>query len=579
MKRKLNFRRNNSVPDARGRDFKAAPNALLLALAVALTLAGLRSLAGSFDHLIFWRLTFVQDIGAAWLSVTLILLAWLLARFWAPSIALGSLFERVADWVDRNILWVSLATFPLYGALAFFVAHGRALAADEYSVLFQSEAFASGNLTARVQPELINWIVPAFSQGHFFHISHEQGMLVSGFWPGYALLLSPFTFLGVPYLCNPFLTSLTLWAIHRVARRITNSSLVALWATLFTAVSPVIALNAASYFSMPAHLLFNALFCLLLLRQTRRTALMAGILGGLTLLLHNPVPHAAFALPWMLWMLWRRRDLFWRALFGYLFIGFPLLLMWSLYANAFDASRYALAYEAHGASAGPLVDILSRLRVVFAPPILEIWIARLTGMCKMVVWAVPALPILAWGGAQTISKNRWLRLSIISFWTTFTIYLFVRFDQGAGWGFRYLHSVWLVLPLLAGVFLVQAPHVSGGVSIRRFAAFCALLSGLILTPFQAVQVNRFLEREYGQIPDVSAPASLTFINAQAVDYSDSLLRNDAFLRTSDWKLLHRSDAADARLAKRVLVGARLEKHGAWGQIWVGDAIRANFRRS
>jgi len=565
----------------RAGEFKTVPNALLLALGVALTLVGLRFLAGNFDHLIFWRLTFVQDISSAWLGVFLVILAWLLARFWAPPWATGALFERVALWVDRRIVCVSLATFPFYGAFAFWVARGRSFAADEYSVLFQSELFAFGRLTARAAPELINWLVPADFQGHFLHVAHASGTLVSSFWPGYALLLAPFSLLGVPFLCNPLLTSLSLWAIHRAARRMTDSPLIALWALVFCVASPVIALNAASYFSMPAHLLFNALFCALLARQTRSAALWAGVLGGFALLLHNPVPHATFALPWMMWLLWRRRDLFWRALLGYGLIGLPLLLTWSLFLNGFDASRHVLTYEARGGAAGPLVDILARLRVAFAPPTLNIWIARLAGMGKLTVWAVPALLIFSWGGAKNARGNTWLRLLLASFWTTFVAYLFVRFDQGAGWGFRYLHSVWLVFPLLAGVFLSAHPGVSAGVSagvsVRRFAAFCALLGGLILTPFQAWQVHQFLAREYAQIPAVGAPASLAFIDLKSGQYSDSLIRNDAFLRASGWKLVHRGDAADAKLARRVLVGARLEKRGKWGQIWVGEAIQPEFR--
>lgn len=585
--------KRGAAPHAR---FKTIPNAILLAVAVAVTLEGLRFLAGSYNHLIFWRLIFSQDISAAWLSVLLTCLAAFLARFRAPNFAPNVLFETTARWVDGRIHWLWLATFPLYGAFSFWVSRGRAFAADEATVRFQSEVFASGHLTARVPPELLNWLIPSASQGHFWHVSHASGTLISSFWPGSALVMAPFAALGAPWLCNPFLTALTLWAIHRLARQVSGSPVAALWATLFTAASPVVALNATTYFSMPAHLLFNALFALLLVRQTPGGALWAGVVGGWALLLGNPVPHASFALPWMGYLLRRRRDLLWRALVGYLCLGLPLLLTWSLYLGSFDASYHVLAYEARGASAGPLVDILARLRVAFAPPSLAIWIARLAGMSKLVVWAVPALPVLAWGGAKIarhslanslvsgipsgpLLETRWLRLLIASFWTTFAIFLFVRFDQGAGWGFRYLHSAWLALPLLAALFLIDAPRLSSGVSVRRFAAFCLLLSALILTPYRALQVRGFLGREFEQIPDVSAPAALFFIDLKNNRYGDSLIANDPFLRNSQWKLVHRGDAADARLARGVLLAPRLIKRGKWGQIWVGSGFTPRYSRS
>ena len=53
---------------------------------------------------------------------------------------------------------------------------------------------------------------------------------------------------------------------------------------------------------MQAHLTANLAFVALLLEPTAYRALGAGLVGSLALILHNPVPHALFAAPWIVAM-------------------------------------------------------------------------------------------------------------------------------------------------------------------------------------------------------------------------------------------------------------------------------------
>ena len=87
---------------------------------------------------------------------------------------------------------------------------------------------------------------------------------------------------------------------------------------------------------MPAHLLANTVYALLLIDATPRRALAAGVLGSMSLTLHNPVPHLLFALPWIASMMWRPGE---RHLIGSLVIGYlPGCLVlgvgWFLFCNA-----------------------------------------------------------------------------------------------------------------------------------------------------------------------------------------------------------------------------------------------------
>jgi len=85
--------------------------------------------------------------------------------------------------------------------------------------------------------------------------------------------------------------------MNRLAKRLFQSVEAAGLVTLFTVASPVFFADGISYYSMTAHMLANALFALLLLQPTTKRLIAAGIVGSFALSLHNPVPHALFALP------------------------------------------------------------------------------------------------------------------------------------------------------------------------------------------------------------------------------------------------------------------------------------------
>lgn len=486
-------------------------------------------------------------------------------------------WARGARFVEARLVPLCVGAFLLYAALSFGAYHRHPLTMDEYGPWSQSRAFAAGQLSGWVPPDLLDRVLTSWYRGEFFSASRDSGQFTSVYWPGLAISQTPFALLGVNWLCNPVWGALGLWGVFGLAKRLTGSVEVAAWAWVLTLASPVIALNAASFYAMPAHFACSVFYALLLLRDDQRGAFWAGVLGGFALVLHNPVPHGAFALPWIGFIAWKRRPLLVPLLVGYLIFALPLGFGWSAFLDGFDASKYAQA--AHAQNSLPFAEMLGRFSKVVRPPSFYIIIARLIGLAKTVVWAVPGLLVLAWLGWRELKRapdagwnRRGLRLLGASFFSTFMIYWLVPFDQGHGWGFRYVHSAWFVLAIAGALTLARAPRES---YLRPFFAALCALSLAVMSPLRAWQVENFVEGQLAQIPTApaSAPASITFINAKHGWFSYDLAQNDPFLRNDDWRLLSDGTEANARLARKYLVEPVRLQSGAWGEMWSGSALR------
>src|SRR6185369_10530037 len=103
---------------------------------------------------------------------------------------------------------------------------------------------------------------------------------------------------------------------------------------------------------------------------------------------------------------------------------------------------------------------------------------------------------------------------------TYVAYFLVQFDQGHGWGYRYFHPAWIVVPLLAIKALDSA-------ALRSYAATCAVLGLAVLTPLQAAQMEYFISRHLGQEPRTGAGETrAVIIDPRAGYYSWDLVQND-----------------------------------------------------
>ena len=532
---------------------------LTLSLVLWIVLVFLRAHAGHpYGERIFRHLLLYQDFYFL-LPFAAVLVAALFAR-------VRSFGLQAAAWCGRHPAAVALLTTGVLAAGTHAVYHAHPLAMDEYAPVFQSRIFASGALSARLPPELLDWLIPKGFQQTFFGVVPDSGVVVSSYWPGFALLLTPFAALGTPWLLNPLIGGATVLVMHRLAQALFDDEESAGLAVLLTVASPAVTINAISYYSMPAHLLANAVFMLLLLRRTAACAALAGLVGSAALVLHNPVPHVLFALPWILWL--AAQPARWRLLAALAAGYLPLCLLLGFGWQVFLQSLASPSDVSELATPGSAARRLTQSFGAFSAPSAALLEARLLGLAKIWLWAVPGLLVVAAIGAWRKRDDRgpWLALAGSALLTYFGYFL-VRFDQGHGWGYRYFHGAWLALPLFALAALGRAREASPARGeLRGFLAGCALL-GVLLTGLYALHVERFIARHLAQMPSAAAGARVLIVDASHGYYRVDLVQNDPLLRNPPLVFVSLGREADAAMMAARFPAYRLLALDRRGSVW------------
>ena len=548
------------------------PFALVLVPSFLLALAGL-ALAllertrprGPAEH-IFFELFGRHEVAGAWLHLGIL----------GGVLLFVALLPRVAARVEPPSrlparAWLLAALLVALLSLgAVLVYHDHPLSMDEYASWFQAGAFGSGRLAGRFPPELMPRLLPAGFVGYFLVPSIETGEVVSAYWPGFALLLAPFRAAGVPWMLNPLLTAGCVVLLARLAARWVGGRAAAAWAVLLTLASPAVIVNGISYYAMTAHLFFNLLWMELAteghagdaegvgLTARPRRLLGAGLVGSFALVLHNPVPHAVFALPWVIALLRRRGApaVGWLAL-GYLPISLLLGVGWSQVRESVGA------WMRPAGAPLPLPErLVSLTRGLFAIPDGELLHARALAAVELAQWAAPLLAALAVLGWTATRRGSPLRLLGISALVTLVVYCFVPSTQGHGWGYRYFHQVWGSLPLLASAALVDPRATWRGRVL--VAALVSLVAGNAL---RLQQVERFIAAHLAQLPPAPDEGrSVRFLAPQGY-YVVDLYQNDPFLRNRTWTLVSYGAEEDAALMRRLFPGARLAGTYPNGTVW------------
>lgn len=526
---------------------------------------------------IFYALFAFEDYGAA-ICGALILGA---AVFLAARVPANRLL-RVAG--ENPGIIAALAALALCAG-ALLVYHNHPLSMDEYAAYFQSQAFAAGHLTGQFPVPQKDWLIPPGFQNFFLTISSTSGRVVSSYWPGYAAILAPFTALGIPWACNPLVSAVTALVIHRLAMYVFNDIEAAGLALLLTVCSPVFFGIGISYYSMPAHLLANCLYALLLARPTPRRALVAGVVGSIALCLHNPVPHMLFALPWLVWIATRPRG---GRLFGVLCLGYlPLCLI--LGGGWFELTRSlrdAAAAVTGGESSN--TDFLKAMLSVFSLPTATVMLSRFIGVAKIWVWAVPGVLILAAWGAVRWRRNPLLMLFAASAVLTLVGYLFFPLDQGHGWGNRYFHSAWMALPLLATAAMFRPAGSSAGSDAapaparifedpgsKAYVMACVLLTLVFGIGQRVVQMQSFMAYDLNQLPHYSGiEKRVLFLDPNIGFYIGDLVQNDPFLRGGEIRMMSHGKAEDDQLMAQYYPTMHPVLAYRFGRLWSASAAAA-----
>ena len=542
--------------------------AALVTVAIELWANGLSAQGAAGDlSPIFFHLFTALDYGGANCALLILIAAALVpARF---------TFRPLLRWIGEHPIKTAVLSTALLCAGALGVYRNHPLSMDEYCVFFQSQIFASGHLAGQFPPSLLDWVVPSGFQNNFLKLSHVTGQVSSSYWPSFALLLTPFTALGIPWACNPVISGLTLLAAHRLALRIFGDVESAGLTVLLTLASPVFFADGISYYSMSAHLLANTVYALLLTRPTPSRSFLAGVVGSVALTLHNPVPHMLFAVPWLAWLATRpdRARSFGALLAGYL----PLVLLlgfgWFLFSSQLTYEGTALA----GATAP--AESLGVAATFFQPPSVTILLARAIGVAKLWVWAVPGLLLLAGIGGWRWRRTPICRLLVASAITTFLGYFIVTFDQGHGWGYRYFHSAWIVLAILGAGALSPAPtpvneapperaaiFADGG--SRTFVVACALLTMTLGVGFRALQIHQFVSQAMQEQPSYAGTERrVVIITPRFSIYARDLVQNDPWLRGNVTRMISNGPTRDARMMAQYFPEMHKVYSDPLGTVW------------
>jgi len=560
---------------------------LVIALLIAGTAVFMQSetpeLQSSFQHMYAAH----EMAGGLW-GAGMLLLAYLLRRSKMP--LLSAWPAKVAANPFPLLLFVAVAL----AIAAKTVYRGLPLNVDEYSLFFQAWIFAEGHIVGHFPPALLPWLVPATHVGHFFSVSSQTGSIATAYWPGFSLLLAPFMRLGMPWLLNPLLTAGSLYLLWLLSGRLFRAPEASGWVLLFTLASPVVTVDALSYYATTSHLFFNLLYAWLLVELSPARLFLAGLVGSMALLQHNPVPHLLFALPWIFWIGGKPRRLRNLGLLFFGYLPFSILLgfgwVWvkmKIVQGAFSLAASASAVTATeaknavGAAAAGGISISGDLlrepfrllrEILTLPDANFVWL-RFLGILKIFAWAVPGLPVLAsMGGMRLKNGETGLRLWGWAAVLTLLGYLFVPVSQGHGWGFRYFHSAWAVLPLLGAFFVLQTQVLEG--SGKKFVLLAVLLSLFFGNAMRFWQVGDFVSRHWAQLPQIEkgtgGKIQLVFIDPLQGFYAQDLVQNDPFLRGETIYLVSRGGAMNRRLLQSRFPGAEEIRQKGLHSVWLVD---------
>ena len=432
----------------------------------------------------------------------------------APSVGDGASSDAPAlsQGLTSRATWaLGAAAMLLAWAIQRWVLHGFPLSMDEFNTGFEATILTHGRLFEPVKEEWIGF-VPAIKPV-FVAWRNADHAWYSGYIPVYAALRALFQLLHAEAWLNPLCAGGSVVVVASLARRLRPAEPVApLVAVLALVTSAQFLVTSGSQYTMPAHLLVNLVWTWLVLRDDRVSIGAAALLGGLALGLHNPFPHALFALPF-----------FWRWLVRKAYARFVVTTVVYL---AFSWIWLGWLRMERGGEPGAGGGLLS----LFALPGLAGW--RLSGMNLALVftWQAPVtafLLVIAFLREDRLGDTeKDLARGVL---LTFLFYVLYGSSQGHGWGYRYVHGVLGSIALLAAS---AAPVVVEALGLRRARALTIVGASLALLTvgLRLVQVERFAAPFAEASAYLAAlDADVVVVEAGAVWYGRDLVRNDAAL--------------------------------------------------
>lgn len=254
----------------------------------------------------------------------------LMKRFTA---GFDTLRSYVFESSERTFLAGSfLAFFLITNLISFFVFEHLPHVQDSIAQLFHAKIFAQGHFTAPppAEPEFFQFLQMILREKWY-----------SQYPPGHILILAPAILIGMPWIVNPLLGSLSILPLYFLGKELYGEK-TGRTAALLALASPFLFFMSSEFMNHTTALFFFLAFLLFLTKAIRSGRMGNGLIAGGALgwlILIRPYSAAALALPFLVYglsVLIRRRAFAWRAGTGFtvsllFFIG--LLLGFNLITN------------------------------------------------------------------------------------------------------------------------------------------------------------------------------------------------------------------------------------------------------
>jgi len=493
------------------------------------------------------------------------------ARRAMPDETIDASWLDVSRWRLGHLALVSVLVLMLASAGTTLVMHALPLSMDEYVAVFQSRIFASGQRRTVVPSawQDFGWpLTPVFVA--YDPIQHTWA---SQYLPVYSALRALFVESGADRFVNPVLAALALPLAYACARRLWPEERWRAWlAAGFLASSSQLLFMSMTGYAMPAHLVLNLVWLYAFLRNDRLGWLLAPVLGGVALGLHNPFPHALFVAPFLLLILLQRR---W---------GWTLYFA-TVYVVAI-AGRYMWARSVQMGGQG------ASLFGLFQTPGILMFAVQGLSLTVALSWQTPILALaILWSAVAWRSLSTVERALLAGIVLSLVFFLFFPSTQGHGWGYRYTFAVLGNMALLGVVGIDAMRKALGDTTVKRYLVASLALTVVVQWPVRAWQVERYvrpfaLAHDYVEHLD----ADVVIVDPTTSWYGIDLVRNDPsftksprilsafFLRPAERQLLL------ARFGNRVhlVEPGELAQFGVptfpsrfRGRLWPPDSLPAN----
>ena len=431
------------------------------------------------------------------------------------------------------------------GVGTYCVFHGYSVCVDEFMSDYQAEIFASGNISARIDPAWRDLAIPLTPTFAVFNA--ERNTWISTYLPVYSAIRAIFLILGIRSLTNAALAGLSILALAGITKKLwPQEESFPLIACLLLATSAQFLLMSMTAFAMPAHLCMNLVWLWFYTRNDRWSCLATPWIGVLAMGLHNPVVHGLFVLPFLIRIVRAKqwpRTLYFGCVYT---LGCSAWLTWMLYV-----SNGVL-------SAGGEPTLSS----VFVLPGLAQVLIQIMNLSLMVSWQSYALVFLVLVAFTTRREKTPFEQDLIwSCLITFLFYTFFRTSQTNGWGYRYAYSILGNMALLSVLGWQELKLQVGANRSSIILGVSLAIALLVQLPVRCLQAERFVRPHYESFQYiVSLSTSFVLVNAKTIWPAADLMRNDPFLRTTP-KLLFSSRATPQHLEILKKLGSVQEVNG------------------